>query len=144
MSAGAPAVTFFCLGTGAALGCLFLLFRVLRILLRAGKLLTAFLDILCCCLCALVVFLCALAVDKGRLRFFQAGLQLLGGWAAVTALGPFVAGLAEKVRKIFSRLSLLFRRGRAFLVSHFRRRRPARAKKPKKTRRKGKKLPKKT
>ncbi len=144
MSAGAPAVLFFCLGTGAALGCLFLLFRAVRILAHAGKLLTALLDVLFCCLCAAVVFLCALAVDKGRLRLFQAAPQALGAWAAVTALDPFVAGLAEGVRKIFCKVSGLFRKGKAFLTSHFRRRKPLAAKKAGKTGRKRKKQQKKT
>lgn len=144
MSAGAPAVLFFCLGTGAALGCLFLLFRALEILLRAGKLLTALLDILFCCLCATVVFLCALAVDKGRLRLFQAALQFLGGWAAVTALGPFVVGLSRQLEKFFCKLSGLFRKAGGFLTSHFRKRRPSAAKKKEKTGRKGKKQQKKT
>ncbi len=144
MSAGAPEVLFFCLGTGAVLGCLFLLFRVLGILLRAGKLLTGLLDILFCCLCGAAVFLCALAVDKGRLRLFQALLQFAGGWAAATALGPFTEGLARKLRQIFCKLSGLFRKAGGFLTAHFRKRRPSAAKKKEKTGRKGKKPQKKT
>ena len=35
---------------------------------------TALLDLLCCCLCGAWVFLCALAVDNGRLRLYQAAL----------------------------------------------------------------------
>ncbi len=106
---GALAAFFFCLAAGAALGCLFLLFQAARILLCAGKPATAALDLLYCCVCAVAVFLCALAVDRGRLRLLQVLAQLLGGWAAVTALGPFTAGLAEAVRKIFCKVSGFFR-----------------------------------
>lgn len=144
MSGGTVRALFFCLATGAALGCLLLLFQAARILLHAGKLLTAVLDVLYCCLCALTVFLCALAVDHGRLRLFQAGFQLLGGWAAVAAFGPFVSGLAKWMRKIFCKVSGLFRKGWSFLTSHFHRRKPKAAKKAGKTARKPKKAKKKT
>lgn len=140
----AGAVAFFCLGTGAALGCLWLLFQAVRILLRAGKPLTALLDILYCCLCGTAVFLCALAVDHGRLRLFQAALQLLGGWAAVAALGPFVSRAAGALQKIFRRVSGVFRSAGAFLGSRFHRRRPRKGKKAEKTGKKGKKQQKKT
>ena len=53
-------VLFFCLATGAALGCLFLLFRVVRQLLGAGKGLTFLLDLLSGALAGAFVFLCAL------------------------------------------------------------------------------------
>ena len=124
---------FFCLGTGAALGCLFLLFQAARILCHAGKLGTALLDILYCCLTGTAVFLCALAVDRGRLRLLQVLLQLLGGWAAVTALGPFVSGIARRLEKIFRKISGFFRKKCRILTSHFPRKKPKSAKKPEKT-----------
>ncbi len=127
---------FFCLASGAALGCLWLAFQALGILLRAGKLLTAFLDVLFCCLCAAAVFLCSLAVDKGRLRLFQAGLQLLGGWAAVLVLSPFTSRLAGLLRKCFCKVSGFFKRTFAFLIPHFR---PRRRKKRKNRGKAGKK-----
>ena len=133
MNGGGGALVFFCLATGAALGCLFLLFSAIRLAFHAGKLASAFLDILYCCLCADTVFLCALAVDHGRLRLIQAVFQLLGGWAAVTALGPFVSGAAKCLRKIFCKVSCFFRKGSSFLTAHFRRRKPKPAKKRKKT-----------
>ena len=40
-------------------------------------------DMIFCAVCLAVVFLCALAVDKGRLRFFQAGLHLLGAFSVI-------------------------------------------------------------
>lgn len=135
---------FFCLAAGAALGCLLLLFRVVRILTHAGKFLTALLDILYCCLCTLVVFLCALAVDRGRLRLLQALLQLLGGWAVVTALGPFVSGAARRLKKIFCKVSSFFRKRWGILVSHFRPKKRKPAKNRKKDGKKAKKTGKKT
>ena len=135
---------FFCLGTGAALGCLLLLFRTVRILCRAGKLTTAVLDILYCCFTGAAVFLCALAVDKGRLRLLQVVLQFLGGWAVVTALGPFVSGIARRVQKIFSRVSNFFRKRWSIFTSHFRKKKPKSGKNPEKTEKKRKKPKKKT
>lgn len=135
---------FFCLATGAALGCLLLLFRALRILIRAGKLAAAVLDILYCCLCGAVVFLCALAVDRGRLRLLQVLLQLLGGWAVETALGPFVSGFAHRIRKIFSRVFSFFRKKWGIFTSLFHKRRPKSAKNLEKTKKKRKKQKKKT
>ncbi len=144
MSAGLLRAMFFCLATGAAMGCLFLLFKGIGILLRAGKLLTAALDLLYCCLCGAAVFLCALAVDRGRFRLFQAGFQLLGGWAAAAALGPFTDHGAEALRKIFCKVSALFRRAGGFVGAHFRPRRRKPGKRPEKNRKKLKKAQKKT
>ena len=72
MSDWALRCVFLCLAVGAVLGGLFLIFKLLRILLGLGKVGTAVLDMIFCAVCSAVVFLCALAVDKGRLRFFQA------------------------------------------------------------------------
>ena len=126
------------------MGCLFLLCKVVRILLHAGKLGTALLDILYCCFCAGIVFLCALAVDRGRLRFLQVGLQLVGGWAAVAALDPFVSSAARGVRFLFCKVLGFFRKRLAFLTGHFHRKRPGRKKRVGKSGRKAKKAQKKT
>lgn len=144
MSGGVTRALFFCLSTGAALGCLLLLFQAVRILLRPGRLFTALLDLLYCCICAVTVFLCALAMDHGRLRLFQAVFQLLGGWAAAAALSPLTGGLAGKLRKIFCKVSAGFQERRVFLAAHFRRRRAKPVKKSKKTGEKPKKAKKKT
>lgn len=144
MSGASLPMVFFCLATGAALGCLFLLCKVLRILLHAGKLCTAALDLLYCCFCAAAVFLCALAVDRGRLRVFQVVLQLAGGWAAVAALDPFVSSAARGIRFLFCKVLAFFRKRTAFLAGHFHRKRPAEKKRKGKRGRKAKKAKKKT
>ena len=64
-------VLSFSLASGAALGCLFLLFRGFSRLLGLKKLGTALLDVLFGGLAGGFVFLCALAVDSGRLRLYQ-------------------------------------------------------------------------
>ena len=103
MSDWALRCVFLCLAVGAVLGGLFLIFKLLRILLGLGKVGTAVLDMIFCAVCSAVVFLCALAVDKGRLRFFQAGLHLLGAFSVILALDPFVSGTAAGIRKAADR-----------------------------------------
>lgn len=88
-----------CLFTGAMLGVLYLLGRLLRLLLRGGWLMQAAVDLAFCLCFAVVAFTCALALDKGRLRFIQLALQVLGAWAAVAALGPLVGGAVRLLRR---------------------------------------------
>ena len=97
-------VACLCLMTGAMLGGLFLFFKLSRGLLYGGRLMTAVLDVLFCLIWALTAFLCALVVDKGRLRMFQIVLQVLGAWGAVVALDPFVNGVTGMVRRFGRRL----------------------------------------
>ena len=104
MSGQVMAVVFFCLATGAALGCLFLLFRGMSLVLGLGKLATGILDAVFCCLCGGVVFLCALAVDNGHLRLYQAALQGIGGWCTVTALGPGLQRASRALKKFFGKV----------------------------------------
>lgn len=93
-----------CLWTGAALGAVFLALKLVRMLLRGGRLMTVFFDFGFCLLCSGAVFLCALAVDKGRLRLAQGVLQGLGAWGAVAALDPFVVGLAALIRRLGAKI----------------------------------------
>lgn len=107
----------FCLCSGVALGLLYVVLALLRALLSAGRLLTAVIDLLFCAMSGLVVFLCALAVGGGRLRFFQAGLQLLGGWAAVSLLCPLIARAARWIQRLKTRIFSLFSRIRSNALS---------------------------
>lgn len=144
MRAGLLPAAVFCLATGAALGCLFLLFKILRILLDAGKLCTALLDLLYCCLCGTAVFLCALAVDRGRPRLFQALLQGLGGWAAIETLDPFVTGAARRVEKFFRKVFGFFSRWIGIFAGYFIGKIPRKKKRRRKRDEKAKKAKKKT
>ncbi len=112
-------VLFFCLATGAALGCLFLLFQGVRMLLGGGKALKALFDLLFGAAAGGFVFLCALAVDRGFLRLYQAVLQGLGFWAAVRGLGWLVEGAVRLLQKIFGRFLALWARLGRFLRRHF-------------------------
>lgn len=112
---GAAELAVLCLGTGAAMGCLFLLFKMFEILVGASKLMTAVLDVIFCCVCAAVVFLCALVVADGRLRLYQAVGQGVGAWAAVTLLdgaavraARLLAAAAEKIVGIFNKCFAVF------------------------------------
>lgn len=133
-----------CLVTGAALGCLFLLCKGARLALGLGKWATALLDVLFCLFCGGTAFLCALAVDRGRLRLLQVVCQGLGAWAAVTGLDPLVEKLGFFLRKTFCRLWGHLPRGRAFVRGLFPGKPGARAENGKKSGRKGKKEEKKT
>ncbi len=104
-------VLSFSLASGAALGCLFLLFRGFSRLLGLKKLGTALLDVLFGGLAGGFVFLCALAVDSGHLRLYQVVPQGLGAWGAVRLLGPGPAGGAGVLQKIFCRTLAPFERG---------------------------------
>lgn len=132
-----------CLVTGALLGCLFLGCKLVRGLLYGGRLCAAVLDVLFCLVWALVAFLCALVVDKGRLRLFQVALQVLGAWGAIVALDPFVNGVTGMVRRFGRWLRKWLCRPVRFLRRHWKARRAAaKAKRvqKRKDRRKRKKL----
>lgn len=143
MRGGAVPAASFCLASGAALGCLFLLCKALRLLLGMKKWSVAVLDVVFCCFCATAVFLCALAVDRGRLRLFQLCFQALGAWTAVVALDAPVSWLVARVRKIFCKLSAAFHRFGGILRAHFPKKPVSKAKKPQKRNKKAKKAKKK-
>ena len=133
MSGQALPVAVFCLATGAALGCLFLLFQGMSQLLGLKKLGTALVDVLFCCLCGGFVFLCALAVDSGRLRLYQAALQGLGAWCVVAAFGPLARWGIARLRKIFGKLCSLLGRWAGIPLGHLRQGAATRAHPGKKT-----------
>lgn len=138
------AVAFFCLSTGAALGCLFLLFRMAAWLLGLGKVETGVLDVLFCCLCGGAVFLCALAVDSGRLRLYQAVLQGVGAWAVIGSLGPAVQRLARWIGRKFCKVWGVLGRAGKILTGLFPAKREPKRHPPKKRGKNQKKQRKKT
>lgn len=110
----------FCLMTGAMLGVLFLGCKLLRGLLRGGRLCTAALDVLFCLICALTVFMCALVIDRGRLRVFQAALQGLGAWGAIVALDPLTGGVERLLRRLGRGVKGWLSRPARFFLGRFR------------------------
>lgn len=137
-------VLFFCLATGAALGCLFLLFQGFCQLLGGGKWMLALLDLLFGVLAGGWVFLCALAVDRGFLRLYQVVFQGLGAWACVTALWPLMTRGIGGLKKIFCKVGALLRKGGSILLGLFPKGRAPKGKDRKKTRKKKKNPRKKT
>ena len=114
MTGGLVPAGVFCLAAGAALGCLFLLCKALRLALGLGPWATALVDVLFCLVCGAWSFLCALAVDQGRLRLFQAVFQGLGAWAAIAGLDPLAAGAARAAKGFFRRGRAVLREGKVF------------------------------
>lgn len=142
MTGGTWPTVLFCLASGAALGALFLLCKALRLALGAGKLLTAALDTAFGIACGGVVFLCALAVDKGRLRLLQMALQALGAWGAVVSLDPLATSGGKALRFLWQKLSRFFSAPFRWAKGKLAQRKKAqKKKKPAKGRRKGKKKP---
>ena len=90
------------------------------------------------------VFLCALAVDSGRLRLYQAALQGLGAWCVVAAFGPLARRGIARLRKIFGKLFSLLGRWAGIPLGHLRQGAATRAHPGKKTGKKLKKPRKKT
>lgn len=99
-----------CLATGALLGGVFLAMKLARILLGGGRVFLFVSDLLLGLFCGAAAFTVALAIDKGRLRLFQAALQALGAWGTVCALDPMISGAAAGIRKLAARLRRFFRR----------------------------------
>lgn len=99
-----------CLATGALLGGVFLAMKLARILLGGGRVFIFVSDLLLGLLCGAAAFTVALAIDKGRLRLFQAALQALGAWGTVCALDPLISGTAAGIRKLAARLRRFLRR----------------------------------
>ena len=88
-----------CLFTGGLLGGVYLVLKILRLLLGGGRFMQAVMDVLFCLLWTLVAFICALALDKGRLRFVQVVLQIIGAWGVTASLNPLVLGTANLIRR---------------------------------------------
>lgn len=129
----------FCLMTGAVLGGLFLGCKLLRGLLYGGRLCAAVLDVLFCLVWALTAFLCALVIDKGRLRMFQMVLQGLGAWGTIVALDPFVNGLTGLMRRMGRQVKKWISRPIIFLMGRWRAARAAAKEKQVKKRKAAKK-----
>lgn len=128
-----------CLFSGVLLGLAYLTCKLLRVMLGLGRWASALLDVLFCLLCALTAFLCALVLDKGRLRLFQAALQLLGGWAAAAALGPLVERAARLVKRVWKKISRLAVKPLKFLGIKLAKTFPKRPGKPAKEKKPGRK-----
>lgn len=95
---------FLCLAAGGILGLLFLALKLIRIVLGIKKIGEAVMDILFCAAAAIVTFTCTLAIDDGRVRFFEIAAVLIGLFAVIVTLEPFIGGLAKKVYIIIEKI----------------------------------------
>ena len=139
MTGGSWPQASLCLFSGALLGLLFLACKLLRVMLGLGRLATALLDLAFCLTCGLTAFLCALVLDQGRLRLFQAALQLLGAWGAVAALDPLIEGTARLLRRAAGRLRRALGRPWSFLRGKWEKSFPKQPRKPAKRKKTGRK-----
>lgn len=104
---------FLCVLSGAGLGLFYVLLKMLRILFGIKKIGTAVLDILFFSVAGVVLFLVALAADRGRLRFVQVSLQLIGFLSVLLAVDPSVeqvsAYIYRKSVKVSTKIKRKFR-----------------------------------
>lgn len=103
-----------CFLSGFLLGLLFSVLKMVRTICGLHKLGTAFLDILFFAAAAVVSFLVAFAMDHGRARFFQIGIELIGFCVFMLLLDPLLAYPTQKVNimihKILRKTAAKFQR----------------------------------
>lgn len=89
---------------GFALGCLYDVFRFIRIITRCKKTALFFLDILYWLICAVSAFIFMLIQNSGRIRFIPIIAGILGAAVYYNTLGVIFIKKAEKIdRKIKKR-----------------------------------------
>jgi spore cortex biosynthesis protein YabQ len=103
-----------CLGFGFALGVVYDVFRVLRLLInRRGALALAVQDVLYCLLCTALSFFFFLSTGDGVLRFYSLLGEIIGWLIYYVSLGTVVLRCSEwvvkQLRKFFAALERLLR-----------------------------------
>ncbi len=93
---------------GVLWGLLFLAFKIFRTLLGFGKIAEAIFDFILCLIAAVGIFICALVIDSGRVRFFQLFLHAVGAVSIIMALGPFVQVISAKIRRMIVKIKNWF------------------------------------
>ena len=97
-----------CAVSGGVLACLFLALKLFRRLFLLKKVSTAILDILFCTAASVMIFFFALAIDYGRLRFFQIALQIIGFISVLLVFDPVIERICERLtKKLYRKLSKL-------------------------------------
>ena len=105
MNALSGEIVFFCLVSGAFIGLFHIILKIIKTIFAMRKIGETVLDILFCALSAVIVFLCAYAIDMGRLRFVQAALQIIGVFSVFLVINPIVNVISNRVNIIFSAIS---------------------------------------
>ena len=111
VSLAAQADGFFlsCL-VGVALGALFDVFRVIRIILQCEKKAVFFQDIVCFVCAGIITFLTALATNYGELRFYIVAGEMIGICVYFLTLGEITVRLARLLFYIRSVISRFLKR----------------------------------
>jgi len=98
-------IVFFCLVNGTFIGLFYIVLRIIKTIFCMRKIGEAVLDILFCAVSTVMVFLCAYAVDMGRLRFIQVALQIIGVFSVFLVINPVVTVISNRVNIIFLAIS---------------------------------------
>lgn len=91
--------------SGGVLGGLFLIRRIFLLLLRVKKLGQGICDFFLCIAACFVVFLVALATDRGRLHFWQLFFQLAGFVILALCFDPFVTFWTKRLLRLSQKVS---------------------------------------
>ena len=95
---------------GAALGMLYDVFRILRLLIPSGKVISFVEDIVYFLLCGVISFAFLIAVNNGIIRAYLLAGELLGAVLYYFTLGKFIYRIADKIITLIKKfLALLYR-----------------------------------
>lgn len=88
-----------CFVSGFIMAALYTLFQAIRLVFQIRWLGTAVLDVIFFAVSSVMVFLCAFALNKGYLRFFQIVITVIGFCIFMLVLYPFFMYIVRKSRK---------------------------------------------
>lgn len=103
---------------GAALGAVFVLSELLRLVLSLSKYTVFLLDVLFCLFCAVLTFLLALVGTNGQLRLYWFVPEALGFYCAYIPLSPVLRRISFRMQRFSARK----RRKRRILTASFHKR----------------------
>ena len=91
------------LGVGFLLGIGYDVFRAVRLAAGGGRAVTVAADVLYCLVCGAATFLFLMAANKGEVRGYAIGGEVLGGAFYYVALGPPAKRAGEKAAALLRR-----------------------------------------
>ncbi len=95
---------------GASLGILYDVFRILRLMIPSGKVISFLEDILYFTLCGVITFAFLLAVNNGIIRAYLLAGEVLGAVAYYLTVGKLVYKIADKIISLIRKaLHMLYR-----------------------------------
>lgn len=93
-----------CVAAGALIAFCYDVFRIARIVFHTGRRTVFVLDVCFCILTAVIVFLVALPVSFGQVRFFQLAGEGIGAAIYALAPGALTGKLARWFRRLFEKV----------------------------------------